>query len=122
MADGRVLRRLGAVVVALPVVALALHEVGDADEMAHEVHRNVVGDLHLDAEIQRADGAVLGQQEFVLPLVGGQFGAGLADGVERAELGEHPVLFGGEFHQFDGEVAFLFHTYSSFPGAPRRSR
>jgi hypothetical protein len=104
MRNGGILRRFCSVVVVLTVVSLALNEVGNTDEVTAEVYRNVIGNYHLDAEIKGSDRAVLAHQQLVSPLGGGELGAGLADGVEGAELTKHPILFGRVFQKFNGEI------------------
>jgi hypothetical protein len=104
MGNGGILGSLGSVVVFLTVVSLALYKVSDSDKVTAEVYRNVIGNYHLDAEIQRSDGAVLAHEQLVSPLCGGELGAGLANGVESAELTKHPILFGGVFQKFNGEI------------------
>ena len=89
MRNGSILRCLGSVVVVLSVVSLALHEVRNTDKVAAEVNRYVVGNDHLDAEIQGSDGAVLAKQKLMSPLGGGELGAGLANGVEGAKLAKN---------------------------------
>jgi hypothetical protein len=97
MRNRGILRSLGSVIVVLTVVSLALYEMGNTHKVTAEVNRNVIGNYHLDAEIQRSDGAMLTHEQLVSPLCGGELGAGLSNGVEGAELAKHPILFGGVF-------------------------
>ena len=104
MRNGRILRRGGAVVFVLPVVALGLDIVVDTDVVTHEMDRYPVGDLHFYAEPKLAEGTVLGGNEPALPLIGGELCRGLADGVEGAGLAPEPVGVGRMLEYFDFEI------------------
>ena len=106
MRNGGVLRRLGSVVVVLAVVSLALYEVGHSDKVAAEMNRYVIGNYHLNAEIEGADRAMLREEKLVSPFSGRELGACLTDGVKRAELCQHPILLGGIFKKLD----LVFHS------------
>ena len=97
MRYGSVLGSLGAVVVGLTVVSLALYEVCNADKVTAEVNRNEIGNSHFNAEIEGSDRAVLAHKKLMSPLCGGELGTGLTNGVEGAELAKHPILLGGIF-------------------------
>lgn len=97
MRYGRILGSLGAVVVILTVVSLALYEVCNADKMTAEMNRNEIRDSHFNAEIECSDRAMLTHKQLMSPLGGGELGAGLTYCVKGTELTEHPILFGGIF-------------------------
>ena len=61
MRNGRVLGRLRSVVVVLAVVSLALHKMRYTDEMTAEMNRNVIGNVHFNAEVECADRAMFGE-------------------------------------------------------------
>jgi hypothetical protein len=109
MGNGGILRRFGAVVIFLAVVSLALHEMRNAYKVTAKMHRNVIGNIHLDAEIQGSYGAMLTHKQLVTPLGSGQFSACFSDGIKCAKLAQHPVFFGGIFQKLNGEI----HKYVS---------
>ena len=84
--NGGILRSLGSVVVLLTVVSLALHKVGNTDKVTAEMYRNVIGNYHLDAEIECSYRAVLAHEQLVSPLGGGELGACLSYGVESTTI------------------------------------
>lgn len=99
--DGRVLRGFAAVVPALPVVALALHE-GLSMDVAAEVYAVAVRDARYpERELQGAYGAVPGFEYLVLPLKAGRGLGVLADCDKGAGLAEQPVVISGVFNQLD---------------------
>lgn len=105
-----VLRRFSSVVVILTVVSLALHKVRNTDKVAAEMDRDVIGNIHLYAEIKGTYGAMLGEEKLVSPFGSGELGACFSYCIKRAKLGQHPVLLGGIFQKLNREI----HSVISF--------
>jgi hypothetical protein len=84
--------------------------VRNAYEVAAEVNRNVIGNIHLYAEIKGTYGAMLGEEKLVSPLGCRELGACFSYCIKRAELTQHPILLGGIFQKLNGEI----HIFKSF--------
>jgi hypothetical protein len=104
MRNRGVLRSLGSVVVILTVVSLALNEMGYANKMTAKMNGNIVGERHFYAEIECSYGAMLTHEQLVAPFCGGELGACLSDGVERAKLAQHPILLAGIFQKLNCKI------------------
>lgn len=103
--DRGVLGRLVAVVVTLPVVALAADK-GLGVDVAAQVDRHPGGEVFdQEGEVEPTNRGVPGFQDLMLPGLGGRVLRGEADGGQGALLNSEPVRLGWVLDQFDVHVS-----------------